>query len=103
MHTAFVGYAHKRGTFTDEKGRAIDFDNLVLDVISDTPIDGDYVQEQNGMHCSSVKIKFAQFRNIFPPEIKQVSDLNAWLNKNIMLEYSLLGAKPVLCGIRLDK
>lgn len=103
MLMKIVGYAHKCGSFTDENKRTIDYDNIVLDVITDVPLEGDAVKEQGGFHCSSVKIKASQLRSIFPPEVHQISDLNNWLNKEINLEYSLLGAKPVLCGIRLAK
>lgn len=103
MQMKLVGYAHKEGKFKNDAGEQIEFDNLVLDVITDTPVEGDNVKAQHGFHCSTLKIKFAQFRTLFPPEVKSLSDLDTWCGKEIQLDYSLLGSKPQLCGINLKK
>ncbi|MGN0150212.1 MAG: hypothetical protein ACI4C7_08205 [Clostridia bacterium] len=99
----FMGYAHKEGSFTDDKGNQVDFNSITLDLLTDTPMDNDCVKAQYGMHCASIKIKHPQLRTLFPPEIKTLADLNSWVGKEIRMDYSLLGAKPVLCGIELVK
>lgn len=101
MLIKLVGYAHKRGEFTNDKEETIAYDNILLDVISDVPLDGATVIAQGGFHCSSIKIKYNQFFNLFGGTVKSVSDLNTWLNRAITLDYALLGAKPVLVGVRL--
>lgn len=99
MLIKLVGYAHKEGKFKNDDGEMVEFNNITLDLLTDTPLDSDFVKTQGGLHCSSLKIKHEQFRNLFPPEVKTLADLNGWINQEIKLEYSLLGAKPVLCGI----
>ncbi len=101
MLIKLVGYAHKEGNFKDESGREVAFNSVTLDLLTDTPMDSDCVKSQNGMHCSTIKIKTSQLPTLFMPAVKFPADLNSWLNQVIRLEYSLLGAKPVLCGISL--
>lgn len=106
MRTKLVGYVHKAGEFTDpETNQTIQFDNIILNILTDVYDDNSCVESQGGMFCSTLKIKSAQFNSLFPVdgEIVTPSDLTKWLDKDIKLEYSLLGSKPVLCGIFLKK
>ncbi|AXF52227.1 MAG: hypothetical protein [Inoviridae sp.] len=101
MLIKLVGYVHKEGKFEDEKGREVAFDNVTLDLLTDTPMDNECVRLQGGLHVSSLKIKTPQIWTLFNPAIRSLMDLNSWLDKEITLEYSLLNSKPTLCGITL--
>jgi len=103
MQMKLVGYAHSEGKFKNDAGEQIEFNTLTLDIIADKPVDGKNVKSQHGFHCSTMKLKMDQFHNLFPPEIKNLSDLDSWCGKEIQLEYCLLGSKPQLCGISLKK
>lgn len=99
MLIKLVGYAHKEGRFKNDEGETIEFNNIVLDLLTDTPMDGEHIKAQAGLHCSSLKIKHEQLRTLFPPEVKTLNDLDSWINHEITLDFSLLGSKPTLCGI----
>lgn len=101
MLIKLVGYAHKEGNFKNDDGEKVEFNNIVLHLLTDTPDDSKFIRNFCGMYCSTLTIKYEKLRVLFPPEVKTVTDLDSWVNKEIKLEYSLLGSKPILCGIVL--
>lgn len=98
------GYCHKFGDFTNQDtGEVIKYDNLILDVSSDLPLQGTDVSEQGGFHVDQIKVKVDQIASIFVPAISSIRDLDAWCGKEIACLYIPQLNKVVLAEIRLCK
>nr|DAM63096.1 MAG TPA: hypothetical protein [Inoviridae sp.] len=98
------GYCHKFGDFTNpDTGEVIKYDNLILDVSSDLPLQGTDVSEQGGFHVDQIKVKVDQIASIFVPAISSIRDLDAWCGKEIACLYIPQLNKVVLAEIRLCK
>ena len=100
----FQGYCHKSGDFTNsDTGEVISYDNLILYVSSDLPLQGTDVSEQGGFHVDQIKVKVDQIASIFVPAISSIRELDAWCGKEIACSYIPQLNKVVLAEIRLCK
>ena len=98
------GYCHKSGDFTNsDTGEVISYDNLILDVSSDLPLQGTDVSEQGGFHVDQIKVKVDQIASIFVPAISSIRELDTWCGKEIACLYIPQLNKVVLAEIRLCK
>lgn len=98
------GYCHKSGDFTNsDTGEVISYDNLILDVSSDLPLQGTNVSEQGGFHVDQIKVKVDQIASIFVPAISSIRELDTWCGKEIACLYIPQLNKVVLAEIRLCK
>ncbi len=86
-----IGYIRKSGNFKDDSGKSIDYDNIILYLISD---ENDGVV---GFESTQLKIKAASFEKLCPG-LYSVNDL---LDQTISLDYSLFSDKPVLRSISI--
>ena len=98
------GYCHKSDDFTNsDTGEVISYDNLILDVSSDLPLQGTDVSEQGGFHVDQIKVKVDQIASIFVPTISSIRELDTWCGKEIACLYIPQLNKVVLAEIRLCK
>lgn len=92
--TKLVGYSHVTGSGTIE-GKALEWDNVNLHIITNT--DARVV----GFSAQSQKIKFKDFTVL--TGLQCIDDLSQWIDKKIIFNYSLIGAKVVLSSVALAK
>lgn len=96
------GFCHKAGTFTDrETGECIDYDNVVLEVTSDTPLQSQGVHEQGGCHINEIKIKTSLMQSIFVPAFNNINSLANWVGKEIACTYVPQGNRNVIAEVKL--
>ncbi len=98
------GYSHRAGSFTNsDTGEVIEYDNIVLDVTSNTPLQYDFIKEQCGFHVLEIKLKTNLISSVFSPPLKSIKDLDSWCGKEILCTYVPQGRRQVLSEIRLVK
>ncbi len=96
------GYSHRAGSFTDHgTGEVIEYDNIVLDVTSDVPLQSSGITEQYGSHVNEIKLKANLFKSVFSPPLKAIKDLDAWCGKEILCTYVPQGNRSVIAEIHL--
>ncbi len=96
------GYSHRAGSFTQpDTGELIEYDNIVLDVTSDVPLQSNGIKEQHGCHVNEIKVKANLLGSVFSPSLKTVKDLDSWCGKEILCTYVPQGIRSVIAEIRL--
>ncbi len=93
--TKMVGYETKKGSFIGNDGKEIVYDNVILHCIgSDNP-------NVTGFSAFEQKIKSKDIISILG--ITNSDELSSWIDKNINLDFALIGSRPVLTKISLTK
>lgn len=84
-----VGITEKAGSFTDEKGRNVEYDNVLIYFVTDEnpEVMGFMVREQK---CSKKRVAMANFDN-----------WNQLVGKQFEFVYNIFGAVPTLSGVRI--
>lgn len=91
--TKCVGIQFKKGTFSDEKsGREVAYDNVVIHVESVLAPDPNVF----GVQVDQVKIKRSALEYMLGGSIEP----SEFVGKEILLEYTPIGGKPVLTNIQ---
>lgn len=91
--TKLVGYETKKGTFSGDNGKLIEYDNVILHCIgSDNP---------NVIGCSAFEQKIKSKDIVSILGVSNSDELKNWLDKNINLDFALIGSRPVLTRISL--
>lgn len=92
--TKVIGIKDSCGKFTSKEGKEINYDNLVLYVITDSD------PNVLGMTSSEIKIKKSNFEKITGLAVGSYSDL---IDKQVTLSFVLIKDKPILEKITILK
>lgn len=91
MRGILIGAIHKKGTFTDDNGRSIDYDNLVLQV--QKPIenkladDSNFVQGVGYTIANDCKCAWSERGNVFGKDVS-MKDIGALVGTEIQYFYN---------------
>ena len=78
MRGILIGAIHKKGTFTDDNGKSIDYDNLVLQV--QKPIENKLADDSNFVHgvgytiANDCKCAWSERGNVFGKDVSMISE-----------------------------
>lgn len=92
--TKVIGIKDSKGNFTSKEGKSIDYDNLVLYVITDSD------PNVLGMTSSEIKIKKSNFEKITSISVAEYPNL---IDKQVSLSFVLIKDKPILEKITIVK
>lgn len=89
-----VGVAFKSGTFQDDRGRSIDFDNVILYCVVELQADNLF-----GVQTAEIKMK----RVFLEGCLGGPFDPNDLIDQEVSLEYTPINNRPTLTGVRFFK
>lgn len=92
--TKVIGIKDSKGNFISKEGKSIDYDNLVLYVITDSD------PNVLGMTSSEIKIKKSNFEKITSISVAEYPSL---IDKQVSLAFALIKDKPILEKITIVK
>lgn len=85
MKGVLIGACHKRGEFTDDNGRLVPYDNLVLYLqkpIENSNLDDRYC-EGVGFTTVEAKTPWSNFANVFNTKVKNLGELEGYVGTEI--------------------
>lgn len=88
-----IGLEYKNGDFTDDSGKVVRYDNVVLHCTVSLPPDDNVV----GLQTSQVKLKRSQLEYFLNGPFRP-DDV---VGHELQLEYTPLNGKPVLTGVHI--
>lgn len=92
-----MGYERKTGEFTPTGGsQAIAYDNVMVHILNNEPGINGFV----GCSCEQLKIKFRDVERFFGCSY---DELVKFVNMPVVLGYAVVGGRPVLNNIVIDK
>lgn len=87
-----IGFQHKDGSFADNNGRTVSYNNIVLFYISDV------VRDVVGCSVGELKIPFESCKGITGLDYASLPEI---IDKTVELSYIPLGKYQQLCSIRI--